>query len=562
MDPPTTPGLFTVRKPRSYKKIQQLDSNPTIPTVPFDHDSYRVYPSDWTPPPTLNAPDPNFSHQQLRLRAPLQLAEQKLADKFAALNTFLQDSPFNSVGDLLSILFYNRPHGSSDLRGSTHATGVARFLRGYNEVKMADILPLIYHHRCSFPAKNSPRIDERDAMFCTSGEASEIHHARPFMSTWATRLVAAEARRQILLSTKDDPADPDSRVQLRASTNGRSKTSVHVVTWNDFKNFSIKRIAERYQVKLRLPMFLSKYMAAPKVNGVFVERKRRPYPMSHVDVKRVYCRFGNAVADTTARAALQSMTDASMKKMRAETEEASSRGEVEHCICLDNVQEHEVVYEQGIGRVSRMKVGTAATKITLRGCAPKAFDAPDYYARVARKERKNMTVMSLFNDIDWEHERTTQRTHWARALIDFVSQLHPLRKPLMELFRSAPIAIRRKPDESPPHEFQPLMLNSECETSIPGMIRTVTDFDSQVGVDVEKHPDLLEYIDVNTKDEFKSGAMNGELAAAIEVWKEIWELISGESMGERLHNKLDVWALITAPNKMEGAFKKAKRSAD
>ncbi|KAJ7628105.1 hypothetical protein B0H17DRAFT_871864, partial [Mycena rosella] len=221
-----------------------------------------------------------------RLRAPPQTAEEKLAQKFAAIDIFFQDSPFDSVGDFLSILFYNRPHGKSDLRGSTHATAVAKFLRGYTHTKMADILPLIYHHRCSFPAKNSSRIHERDAMFCTSGEASEIHHARPFISTWATRLVAAEARRQILSATKDDPADPDLRVQLRASTNGRGKTSAHVVTWKDFKNFSIKSIAERYWVKLKLPMFLSKYMSGPMVKGVFVERKRRPYPMVRTSIIR------------------------------------------------------------------------------------------------------------------------------------------------------------------------------------------------------------------------------------------------------------------------------------
>lgn len=127
---------------------------------------------------------------------------------------------------------------------------------------------------------------------------------------------------------------------------------------------------------------------------------------SHVDIKRVYCRFGKTVANTTA---LKSMTDASMTEMKVETETASSRGEVEHCICLDNVQEHDKLWEQGIGRVSRTKLGTAGTKIKLHGCAPKAFDAPDYYERAARKERKTLTVSSLFDNIDWEHERQTQR---------------------------------------------------------------------------------------------------------------------------------------------------------
>jgi hypothetical protein len=66
---------------------------------------------------------------------------------------------------------------------------------------------------------------------------------------------------------------------------------------------------------------------------------------SHVDVKRVYCRFGNTVSDTTARATLRSMTADSMEKMHADTQDANTRGanthgETEHCLLLDNVQEY------------------------------------------------------------------------------------------------------------------------------------------------------------------------------------------------------------------------------
>jgi hypothetical protein len=119
-------------------------------------------------------------------------------------------------------------------------------------------------------------------MFCTTGEASTIHHARPFISTWATRLVAAEARKQIGRATTDDSDDPDFRVQLRAGTNGRGKAAAHLVTWRDFQNFSIKALAEKFLVKLGLPMFLTKYMSAPMKNGVFIEREQRPYPMVRV----------------------------------------------------------------------------------------------------------------------------------------------------------------------------------------------------------------------------------------------------------------------------------------
>ncbi|KAJ7328681.1 hypothetical protein DFH08DRAFT_940394 [Mycena albidolilacea] len=483
-----TPNLGRIV--RSYTKKAPLDPNPTIPAPPPNHDLYRPEPSSWTPAPsTFVSPDHDFSHVQQRLRAATRTADEILECKFRAMDDFLQNYPFDSIGDFLSVLFYNRPHGESDPRGVTHAIAVAQFLRGRTDIKI-------------YPAKDSSRLPEREMMFCTTREAGTIHHARPFISTWAAKLVAAEARKQIGRATRDDPEDPDARVQLRASTNGRGKASVHVVTWDDFKNFSIQRLAETFRLKLSLPMFLSQYMSAPKEKGAFIVRKRRPYPMiqvaaissfiitrnqyatghmamllgiwhfvckSHVDVKRVYCRFGNTVADTTARAALRSMTADGMGKMRADTQDANTRGETEHFLLLDNVQEYDRVYEPGLGLQNRLKVGTAGTKVKLQPCAPGAFDARDYYARVARKERRTMTVTSIFADIDWNHEQRVRRLHWVRVLADFIPQLHSLRKDITALFRTAPIARRRMPDDQPPTECQPLMLNSERETESQGM---------------------------------------------------------------------------------------------
>ncbi|KAF8139550.1 hypothetical protein K438DRAFT_1920852 [Mycena galopus ATCC 62051] len=507
---PPNPGKVV----RSYTRKPALDPNPTIRPPPADAALYR---------PAL----PDFPHQQPRLRAAPETQEQKLANKFSAVEQLLENSAFDSIGDLLAILFYNRPHGESDPRGFTHATSVAHFLRGRTAIKMSDVLPLMYSHRCSFPAKDSPHLHERKSMFSTTDEAADIRHARPFMSTWATRLVAFEARKQVGRATVDDPEDPKFRVQLRAGSNGRGNSAAHVVTWRDFRNFSIDALAKRFWLKLSLPMFLTKYMSAPKVKGVFIERRRRPYPMiqvvalssfilgrnpyatghmalllgiwhfvckSHVDLKRAYSRFGNIVADTTARTALKSITAADGEEMRAETADANSRGETEHCLLLDNVQEYDTVYEQGMGRVSTLKVGTAGTKVKLQPCAPGAFSAQDYYTRVARMERKTMTVKSLFDDIDWDHEFRVKCLHWTRILADFIPQLSPLRKQIIDSFRRAPIAKRRMPEDQAPTQFQPLMLNSERETESQGMMRAVEDFDKQIGVDIDQNPNLLSWI--------------------------------------------------------------------
>ncbi|KAF8172933.1 hypothetical protein K438DRAFT_1499714, partial [Mycena galopus ATCC 62051] len=85
-----------------------------------------------------------------------------------------------------------------------------------------------------------------------------------------------------------------------------------------------------------------------------------------------------------------------------------------------NVQEYDTVYEQRMGRVSTLKVGTAGTKVELQPCAPGAFSAQDYYTCVAHMERKTMTVKSLFDDIDWDHEFRVKCLHWTRILADFI----------------------------------------------------------------------------------------------------------------------------------------------
>jgi hypothetical protein len=82
---------------------------------------------------------------------------------------------------------------------------------------------------------------------------------------------------------------------------------------------------------------------------------------SHVDIKRVYSRFGNIVSDTTVRDALNSLTGSSLRILQASVQDATARGETEWCLILDNVQEYCPVYEGGIARQSILKVGTAAT---------------------------------------------------------------------------------------------------------------------------------------------------------------------------------------------------------
>ncbi|KAF8143043.1 hypothetical protein K438DRAFT_2111093, partial [Mycena galopus ATCC 62051] len=469
---------------------------------------------------------PPFPHTQPRLRAPKQTKEEKVFDKFAAMEELLKNSPFDTLGDLLSILFYNRPRGSPDPRGTTHKLTVSHFLRGRTDTKMSDILPLIYQHKASYPTAQSVNVHEQKQMFSTVGSPETIHHARPFMSTWATRLVAAEARKQVGRATRNDPDDPDHRTRFVAHTNGR-REGAHVVTWPDLlQNFNLKSIHEKYSVRLPLPMFLTQHMAAPSAKGIFVVRTRRPHTaaqvgaiasfilcrnryangdlamalgiwlfacQAHVDVKRVFCRFGYSVSDTTARHALISMTGADMTALCIKIAEAARKGRRNVCILLDNVQEYCDVFEQGIGRQSQLKVGTAGTCVELDDCAPGTFDAKVYHDKVALQERKTLTTDALFDDIDWSHIRVVIPLHWTRVLIEFIPELNHFLKDINEIFRSSPVA-RHRMREGRKTKCQPLGTNSERSTETQGMAQAIADFESQTGLNREDNSNLLTWI--------------------------------------------------------------------
>jgi hypothetical protein len=216
-----------------------------------------------------------------------------MADKLIWMEQLLKSSPFDHLGDLLAILFHNPPR-DDDPRGPTHSLAVAHFLRGRTDIKMCDILPLMYHHRASYPSSKCKNVHEQKQMFSTSGSIDEIHHARPFISTWATRLVAAQARKQVDRATRDDPDDPDSRTRFVARTNGR-KAGAHVITWSQLlANFNLNSIHTKYSIRLPLPMFLTQSMCAPSSKGVSVVRKRRPYTAVQFSIHR-HISFANQI---------------------------------------------------------------------------------------------------------------------------------------------------------------------------------------------------------------------------------------------------------------------------
>ncbi|KAJ6631665.1 hypothetical protein B0H10DRAFT_1772569 [Mycena sp. CBHHK59/15] len=328
-------------------------------------------------------------------------------------------------------------------------------------------------------------------------------------------------RRQIGILTENDPNDPDDITQLRASTNGRAK-HVRLATWGDLGRVSIPWMAGTYKRRAPGVWYITECMGAPTVNGATVVRVRRPHPTvqvgvissltlsrnryasgylalplsiwqfackAHVDEKRIMSRFGFSVHDSTARACLDSLTDSSLSQLRQSVAEGIASGTKYWQIVLDNVQQYCRQRDHRIGREDVLKIGTAATAILLEDCAPGAFDLQDHLDRVMRRERRQLSVQSLFADIDWEYIQELMALHWVLVLVTFIPQLAHLRKVVSALFKSERMTkLRLRLRQT---VMQALGTNAERETETQGMMRAILDFLKQMGLDEKALENLI-----------------------------------------------------------------------
>ncbi|KAF7358185.1 hypothetical protein MVEN_00867000 [Mycena venus] len=384
---------------------------------------------------------------------------------------------------------------------------------------MADIIPLIFNHNSSRPKQKHP--DQRAAAFSPYKPLKEIRYARPCLAAWATRVVGDRIYQRVGKLARKNRSDPRSRRHLRATSNGRSENA-DVVEWEDVK-FSIEELAGLYKEDEPFLWYITECFSASRKNGEVIVKKTRPHPIiqvgaissfitsrnryasgdlglplglwlfacqAHIDVKRVFCRFGYSVSDSSARNALTTLTDASLNALKAKVRDATARGETEYGKISDNVQRYERVFEHGLGKENELKHGTACTAFGFDDCKPGAFRASDHIARVLKQERQTMTAESLYDSIDWDHMDNVTDLHFVRVLVDFSPRLNPLSSQVSARFRTALAKRRLEPRKK---RLQPLSTNSEQQMENKGYQAGFRDFDEQMGIEPEKCDDLLSW---------------------------------------------------------------------
>ncbi|KAJ7266414.1 hypothetical protein B0H12DRAFT_1010765 [Mycena haematopus] len=512
----------------------------TIPVIPpLGHTPG----SDSAPATPITPPSATSTSSQVRLRAPARSKQQKVHD-------VLDSYGFVGFGDFLEA-FFEHP-GDVDLRTSSHRGAVTSFLQGHSKVRLEKILDLIYTHPQSRPKRKFA--DQVNAAFSHDKPLSEIRFARPFLTAWSTRIVGDEIYRRVgLLAKKSD--DPNSRTHIRATTNGR-KAGARVATWEDTE-FTIDGLAAQYRNADPFIWYITECFCAPRIKGKVVIRKRRPHPaiqvaalssfvisrnsyasgnlalplgiwqfacLTHVDVKRVYTRFGSTVSDSTVRKALSSMSAADMSALKLSVQDATARGESAWGKIFDNVQYYSAVFEHGLGRENELKIGTACTAFKFSGYQPGAFAANDYIAHVIQQDRQTMTTESVFQSIDWAHIAEVSKLHSVRVLAEFTPFLHHLNPQISARFRESPIAKHRIPVCKT--VLQPLATNAEQEGTSQGMQRTLREFEEQMGIEPEKYDNILIW---NRGDGASHSTVMGlrkYLAVSADIYKSFRNVIS------------------------------------
>ncbi|KAJ7808146.1 hypothetical protein B0H14DRAFT_2525469 [Mycena olivaceomarginata] len=457
-----------------------MDGNPQQPPVKLVRSYQRHPPPEIIPvitsfasastPGSPVTPSPSSASTQPSLRAARRTKWQKVDD-------VLKTYGFPNLGDFLACRFHLRTRGEKDHRTQRHRQAVGAFLQGKCAVKMADLIESLYHHHKSRPKKDS---EDYHSAFSPNKPLTEIQCARPCLSAWATRLVGNHAYFRVGKLTRKNRVGGSRRRHLRAMTNGRVKNT-DVVTWEDTE-FTLQGLAHQYQDEDPFVWYLTECFIASRKKGKVVMKKIALIPLyiqvgaissfilsrnqyasgelglplglwlfacqAHVDVRRVFCRFGYSVSDSTSRKALNSMTDSSMNHLQEKVRDATERGTADYGKILDNIQRYDRVFEQGLGRESQLKVGTACTAFRLENAKPGALRANDHIAHVIAQEHQKMTTESVLASIDWEHN----------------------------------------------YILQPLGTNSEREVENKGMQSALLDFDKQMGVEPEKSDNILSWV--------------------------------------------------------------------
>ncbi|KAJ8089136.1 hypothetical protein PM082_014384 [Marasmius tenuissimus] len=252
---------------------------------------------------------------------------------------------FPDLGMFLEALFENFPCGVPNPCTNQHTLIVKWFLQGDYTIKAVDVVHAIYRPRYSYPiSKSSAEMyQERTHSFSPTVNLTSLHYARPAMSAWATQLIGHQLSVEMETLCRGIPSDPDFPIHLTGKN-----ISEHTSTSHVFEHFSLKHCVDMYKCNACLAWYMTKCISCPKTVKDNEVRAIRLHPMiqvislsvgllsqnlfangfltfqlgvwffsmkAHIDTKRVMCRIGISIADSTIRQGLRGLGKANIQRV-------------------------------------------------------------------------------------------------------------------------------------------------------------------------------------------------------------------------------------------------------
>ncbi|KAJ7059062.1 hypothetical protein C8F01DRAFT_1370675 [Mycena amicta] len=429
---------------------------------------------------------------------------------------------FGSFPHFLDTFLYDRSTDVdkpiNDPRSKKHIQAVSSWLSGGasgGSFKPVDAVQRIYLHPHGWPKARSVYAPEGEAMFDGDTNYNTIRYARVAVSIWATQLVGMRCEVEVGKLGHINPKYPEWKPFLQSSVNDRMRSKRETVTEADLFGFSMDKSANMLKKLARTTWFITQRMSAPRrpENGEEYVREHRPHPYVQVlvmsccavsrnrsanayfalpfgallfaskvptNVKRLLSCLGVSVHPNTVRDCMTTVAARRRETLTKITLDALLSKNLSVKIILDNCQKYGVVHEHGIGKTSKMLVGTAATATVLEGAADGAFLLESLQKSVIRNSRAAVDLEQLLDSIDYDHLNSVSAVHVATILCESVPCLKQYLPALAAMWRSGPLAKRRMPAGRKTRIF-PLGPNSQNEMEVHGMKEAQRDFNHQAG---------------------------------------------------------------------------------
>ncbi|EJD39739.1 hypothetical protein AURDEDRAFT_47200, partial [Auricularia subglabra TFB-10046 SS5] len=353
------------------------------------------------------------------------------------------------------------------------------------------VLNLWLKHPSGLPKQHSP---ERDMMFSLATPWSELHHARPILTSWAAQACASELEREtrsVILPENGLRAFirtpcPRSSALTAASTGTNPDT--HLVRWSDLGESTIdaaqilfrsvtpliwgfleqvakkkRRPTAKNGAERRPPELVSDHAIGQllfcrnrSVNVLPLQRSLTFFAArASTIIYRIESRFGST---TTYNTLLDGLRTTGNERIAAAAQLARSLRRWGKLI-FDNTQRYNRQNEMRMGRVNQMLKGAAGIWIEMIVQDLSAWDLDEKLRLIALGQRYAVTPQMLFDLIDHKHLCTVRILHYVQVLVDYIPELADLRPRVREKFEEL---AAKAPGPVPNHQTNVYSLRSNA----------------------------------------------------------------------------------------------------